>query len=85
MGVDVPLEKIESLLRHRMWGDVYAFLVDRSDLAAIVHPYAKPTAQASTTCVRVISELDNSSQLIGLYSLLLYVKISFRLSTLISP
>ena len=54
VGVDVPLEKIESLLKYRLSGDTYGFLVDRSDLATIVHPFAKPTAEVSLTLFAIL-------------------------------
>ncbi len=48
VGVDVPLEHVETIMRHELWGSAYAFMIDSKDGSAITHPFSKPSAKVAS-------------------------------------
>ena len=51
VGIDVPLDVLQDVVDHQLWGNVYAFIIDAEDGSAVLHPFANPTAQVGHSLI----------------------------------
>ena len=61
VGVDVLLDQLEVLMRHDVWGSVYAFMVDTVDSSVVIHLRLKPSAEVSTAITQGMNNNNNNN------------------------
>jgi len=72
VGVDIPLENLESLFRDELWAHVHAFMAILTDGSPLIHPLMRLSYKVRSTASLAILFL-----LLFLNCLLLFIDISF--------